>query len=80
MRLKYPVRSVLVAALLVMAPGLALASYLGPGLGLGLIGTAFGVVAAVVLGIASILWYPVKRLVRRLRPATAGRPLPRAGD
>ena len=77
MHVKYPVRSALVALLVVMAPGIALASYLGPGLGLGLIGTALGVVGAIGLGIASILWYPVKRLVRRMRPAPANAPTSR---
>ncbi len=71
MHMRYPVRSALVGCLVILAPGIASASYIGPGLGLGLIGTALGVVGAILLGIASILWYPVKRLVRRMRPAQA---------
>lgn len=55
------------------AAGLALAAaapayaYLGPGVGLGAIGVALGVVGSILLGLFSLLWYPFKRLVRRLR-------------
>jgi hypothetical protein len=52
--------------MLAMTPAPALA-YMGPGLGLGAIGTALGLVGAVLLGLFSVLWYPCKRLVRRLR-------------
>ena len=51
-------------ALSAAAPGYA---YLGPGVGLGAIGVALGVVGSIVLGIFSVLWYPFKRLIRRLR-------------
>ncbi len=42
-------------------------AYIGPGVGLGAIGVALGVVGSLLLGLFSILWYPVKRLIRRLR-------------
>lgn len=42
-------------------------AYMGPGLGLGAIGTALGVLGAILLGIVSMVWYPLKRLARRLR-------------
>ncbi|MFT4197960.1 MAG: hypothetical protein QM601_08630 [Pseudoxanthomonas sp.] len=58
--------------LLLAAPGLAQA-YLGPGLGLGAIGAALGAVAAVFLGLLSIVWYPFKRLWRRLRGKAGNR-------
>lgn len=54
------------ALVLALTPAPALA-YMGPGLGLGAIGSALGVVFALVLALASIAWYPVKRLIRRLR-------------
>ncbi|MBC9032969.1 hypothetical protein IAG41_11240 [Sphingomonas sp. JC676] len=55
------------AALLALAaPGVALA-YTGPGLGLGAIGVALGLIGSLLLAILSVLWYPVKRLVRRVR-------------
>lgn len=51
-------------ALMAAAPAYA---YLGPGVGLGAIGVALGVVGSIVLGIFSVLWYPFKRVIRRLR-------------
>jgi hypothetical protein len=40
---------------------------MGPGIGLGAASTALSILGALVLGLISILWYPAKRLVRRLR-------------
>ncbi len=56
----------LALALALTAP-LAAQAYTGPGLGLGAIGVAFGLVGSVLLAIVSVVWYPVKRLVRRIR-------------
>jgi preprotein translocase subunit SecD len=46
-------------------------AYVGPGLGLGAVSTALGVVGAIFFGIIAFIWYPFKRLIRRLR----GRPV-----
>ena len=54
------------ATLIVLTPGVAHA-YMGPGLGLGFLGAVFGVVGSILLGIAAIVWYPIKRLWRKLR-------------
>ncbi len=40
------------------APAMA---YVGPGLGMGVIGTIFGVLAAIVLAVFGLFWYPLKR-------------------
>jgi Na+-driven multidrug efflux pump len=53
------------AILLMVLPEAAMA-YTGPGLGLGAIGAALGIVGAVFLGLLSIIWYPVKRVWRKL--------------
>jgi hypothetical protein len=45
-------------------------AYVGPGMGLGVIGAAFGLVAAVFLAIVGMVWYPVKRLIRGKRGPT----------
>jgi len=42
-------------------------AYVGPGLGLGAIGAFIGVVVAVLLAMIGLFWYPLKRLIRRLR-------------
>lgn len=59
-------------AMLALTPGPALA-YGGPGLGLGAISTAFGVLGAIFLGIFALLWYPFKRLIRRIRASVPRR-------
>lgn len=48
-------------------------AYVGPGMGLGVIGAIFGLLMAVVLALAGMVWYPVKRLIhaRRGSPAPA---------
>lgn len=40
-------------------------AYLGPGLGVGAIGAILGVIGSVILGIFAVLYYPIKRLLKR---------------
>lgn len=60
-------------AAVAVVTGLALAApapahaYMGPGMGLGAIAASLGVIGTFILGFLSILWYPVKRFLRRLR-------------
>jgi hypothetical protein len=51
-------------------------AYVGPGLGAGVIGVLFGLLASVVLALLAIVWYPLKRLLRRFsrRSESAGLP------
>jgi len=56
-----------IAALLALVSPAVAHAYTGPGLGLGAVGVALGLIGSLLLGIASIVWYPVKRLVRRVR-------------
>lgn len=42
-------------------------AYIGPGAGLGAIGTAVAFVAAILLLIVGFVWYPLKRLLRGSR-------------
>ena len=51
-------------ALGLSAPALA---YVGPGAGLGAIGAALGLIAAVVMAVGAILFWPIRRLIRRFR-------------
>ena len=44
-------------------------AYVGPGLGLGAVGALLGAIAAIFLGVAGLVWYPVKRLLKK-RKAT----------
>ena len=56
-----PLRLLAFAAALLLTGGQAFA-YIGPGLGLGFIGVLVGVVAALVLTLFGIIYYPLKRL------------------
>jgi len=43
-------------------------AYLGPGAGLGVFGTLFGIGAAIVLALFGLLWYPLKRAFGKKAP------------
>jgi len=43
-------------------------AYVGPGMGLGVIGAVLGFLTAIFLAFAGMVWYPVKRLLRALTP------------
>ena len=59
------------AALLVLFSAPAMA-YVGPGLGMGVIGTIFGVLAAIVLALFGLFWYPLKRAFSKKKAAAHG--------
>jgi hypothetical protein len=40
-------------------------AYVGPGLGLGAIGAFVGVIVTILLAIIGVIWYPLKRVLRR---------------
>ena len=46
-------------------------AYIGPGAGLGAIGTAIALLGALILLIVGFIWYPLKRLLRRLKAKNA---------
>jgi hypothetical protein len=57
-------------SLFLIATGLALfthpaAAYIGPGAGIGALGTAAALIGAFLLLIVGFVWYPVKRLLNR---------------
>ena len=58
------------AILLTMIPTIAQA-YSGPGVGLGAIGVVLGILGSVFLMTVSLIWYPVKRLIRSMRQRPA---------
>jgi hypothetical protein len=51
-----------IPALLVASPCFA---YVGPGVGLGVLGTLFGILAAIVLAVFGLFWYPLKRMFKK---------------
>ena len=58
-------------ALLVLFSAPAMA-YVGPGLGMGVIGTIFGVLAAIVLALFGLFWYPLKRAFSKKKAGAHG--------
>lgn len=62
--------SAICAVVLLVSPGVAQA-YIGPGLGIGAIGAALGTIGAILLGIFAIVYYPMKRAIRRRSAAKA---------
>lgn len=51
-------------ALCAATPALA---YIGPGAGIGAIGTVVAVIGTILLMIVGFVWYPVKRLLKRFK-------------
>ena len=56
-------------------------AYVGPGMGLGVISAVLGFLTAILLALAGMVWYPVKRMIRARRSTAAappddGRPSP----
>ena len=45
-------------------------SYIGPGMGAGAIAVFLGVIGAVFIGLFAVLYYPIKRMVKKLRAAS----------
>ena len=61
-----------ISAASVVVPSVAHA-YIGPGVGLGVIGTALAFLAAIALAIVGFVWYPLKRVLKgRKLPRTSG--------
>ncbi|MEI4486192.1 hypothetical protein V8J36_08305 [Frigidibacter sp. MR17.14] len=69
-RLSPHLAALLAGALALALPGMAQA-YVGPGAGLTAIGTVLALIGAVFFALVGFVWYPVKRLLRRGRPATS---------
>jgi uncharacterized membrane protein len=64
MLVKYFLDALLIAALLYAPSALA---YIGPGLGGGAIAAILGVFLSIIMLIIGVVWYPLKRLVRRIK-------------
>jgi hypothetical protein len=42
-------------------------AYIGPGLGIGTIGVVFGVLFSIIMAFFAIIWYPIKRLLKKFK-------------
>lgn len=61
-----PNNSLLFMLVLIVLPGYAFA-YIGPGAGLSAIGTVLALVGVILLAILGFLWYPIKRLIAKIK-------------
>jgi hypothetical protein len=53
-----------VIAVFLLATSFSAEAYIGPGAGIGAIGTVVALFGAILLAIVAFVWYPVKRLLR----------------
>ena len=60
------IAALILAATLLAAPAQAFA-YIGPGLGAGAISAVLGVLGSIFLGLFAVLYYPIKRLMKKRR-------------
>ena len=52
-----------------MIPGIIfILNYIGPGLDGGIITAVLGILTSIVLALFAIIWYPIKRLVKKFKP------------
>ena len=59
------------AAILALTVPNAAAAYIGPGLGAGVIGVVLGIFGAIVLALVAVLYFPIKRMLKRRRGGTS---------
>ena len=69
--LRYRLTVLALALGALVAPAQAFA-YIGPGLGAGAIGAVLGVLGSIFLGLFAIVWYPIKRLMKKRKQGKPG--------
>jgi hypothetical protein len=62
-----------VAFLVAMLAAAPAAAYMGPGAGLGMLGSLAAVVGAVLVALVAIVWMPIRILLKRRRKEGAGK-------
>lgn len=58
-------RQILTATIVLLCLAEPALAYIGPGAGVGVFATVMGILVAISLALFAILWYPIKRLLRR---------------
>lgn len=66
-------RRILFALIVVCAAATPAYAYIGPGLGTGVVSTVLALLASFALAVFAIVWYPIKRLIKRLRGGWRGK-------
>ena len=55
-----------IGSALVLSPA-SVQAYVGPGMGAGAVAAVLGVLAGLLMLVVGVVWYPLKKLARRLR-------------
>ena len=58
------------AVLLAFCPVVCVA-YVGPGLGVGVIGVILGVIGSILIALFAVFWYPLKRMLKQRKQKRA---------
>lgn len=60
-----------VGCIMITLQSIAAEAYVGPGVGAGTIGIVLGILGSVFLAFFAIIWYPLKRILRKKKAARA---------
>jgi membrane protein implicated in regulation of membrane protease activity len=63
---------VLISALALCALGSPALAYIGPGVGAGAVAAVFGVLGSIFLAIVGVVYYPIKRLLKKRKAPSSG--------
>lgn len=64
----FPSLCLLIAAM-VLLPAAPAEAYVGPGLGAGTLAVVLGIIGSIFLALFAILWYPLKRMLKKRNAA-----------
>lgn len=52
---------------MIINPIHGLFAYIGPGVGAGIFAVIAGILASIFMAVVGIFWYPIKRLIKKIR-------------
>ena len=61
----------IIAVVLLMAIAAPLQAYIGPGAGISVLGSLLGILATILIAIGAILFWPVRKLMKRRKAGTS---------
>lgn len=47
-------------------------AYVGPGLGVGVVGVILGIIGSIFLALFAIFWYPIKKAIKKIKNGKKG--------
>ncbi|MFC1843333.1 hypothetical protein ACFLZ5_00905 [Thermodesulfobacteriota bacterium] len=64
------IKTVILLILLIVLLPVSANAYIGPGMGAGALATVFGVITSLFLAIVAVIYYPIKRLIKKHKSST----------